>query len=625
MPLYGSARVTSRKQIGNATGSGSDGWRNVNPQFRPDDGGNKTQVQERGANYTVGTDTVSRNIGNSWGESDGGLGPWIPLVDGSDYGANVGLGGFMVHPSASTVRRTWLPETYTQMGEVAVSFSSDKVASGAEQLVYLMARYTNIEGDTDYIAAICRFQVGGAVNVSAVRKNVGGSSIPAGGGSTAVPGLTHAPNAWFRMRFRFTDNGSTTTWNIRLWDETQPEPTTWTMTCSSSGALLASGSIAIKTDNGASTNTPNVTTFRDLYYRPVPATETYEFRPTGGLSFTGSFVKLTGRSLAGGLSFVGAIAKSAARSLAGGLSFSGATAKQPAKALAGGLSFSGSISRRANKALAGGLSFAGSVAKQTNKVLAGGLSFSGILSTLYFGGGTLFTKSLAGGLSFSGSISRRANKALAGGLSFSGSISRRANKVLAGGLSFSGSTAKRTSRSLTGGLSFSGSIAKRAGKVVAGALSFSGAISRRIDKSMSGGLSFVGSVAKRTARSLAGGLSFSGSLGSIRAFTKALTGGLSFSGSISRRTGKSLVGGLTFSSSFGKSIFRSFSSSLSFSGVLSRARIYFRSFSGSLSFSAGLTALRIAFVALRTTDALARPMRAIRRFPSAYRGLRPRR
>lgn len=112
----------------------------------------------------------------------------------------------------------------------------------------------------------------------------------------------------------------------------------------------------------------------------TPPPIVYTSNLTGGLSFTGSFVRRTTHGLSAGLSFTGNLVKKLSRTLTvAALSFTGNIARGSAHFLSfsGGLSFSGVFNKFPTKNMIASASFTGSLKKATSSHFTANLNLTG--------------------------------------------------------------------------------------------------------------------------------------------------------------------------------------------------------------------------------------------------------
>lgn len=370
---------------------------------------------------------------------------------------------------------------------------------------------------------------------------------------------------------------------------------------------------------------------------------------TASITFTGSITKAFPRTLTGAVSFAGSHSRKTIKAVSSALSFAGTVIKSPRKTITAVISFTVTIVRRTNKLITSVFSFTGSQtkrifktitggaisflasfvtaasehiaflanltftseqAKSTHKLISGATSFTGVLTQ-----SALFIKTLTSVLSFTGSFSTTFVKIFTAVLAFTGSRSIRLYKFISSSIAFiriitpdpllypdpltypgetteeAGIITKLTSTTKSGAISFTGSVSKTINKFVTTVLSFTGDFDASlvitvIYQALDSALSFTGTQTKRTFKTITAGLTNTSSL--IRSIRKTITAALSFTGvtSIIKSLHRTLTAVLSFVGSTNKKIFKGISSGFSFVGTTLKSPR--RTLTGAIAFAGSL-------------------------------------
>ena len=352
----------------------------------------------------------------------------------------------------------------------------------------------------------------------------------------------------------------------------------------------------------------------------IPASGTdYTQDVSGGITPSGTVLKLTLKLFAGGSTPAGTLNKLAGKTLSGGLStvvgtvtkqtsktFSGnissivgtlLTAKFVVKILDGALALAGDLTKLTNKTFSGGVTPTGSISKIIGKVLSGALSsITGSLSTT-----RSYIRSFSGTVTPSGTMTKESTKSFSGSVTSSGSLLKSISKFLSGTLTSAGTLTKTTSKffsgllesagdllaelqsgsqtffqDLSGTLSSSGLLTKLTSKSFTGSLASGGTLLKNSLKNLSGTITSTGTLSKLVGKILSGILTLAGDLATqlnagAQTFFKDLAGTLSSSGEVSKSITKTFAGILSFSGGLIKSTLKNLAGTLVSSGTVTRA------------------------------------------------------
>ncbi|HTH07501.1 MAG TPA: PKD domain-containing protein [Ilumatobacteraceae bacterium] len=193
----------------------------------------------------LAADEFQRTSASGWGTADVG-GTWS-TVSGSSVNGSVGLLSLM----NSQTRATTLSGTLPSGTDARLSVSIDKVADGGGAHVNVAPRKT---AGGEYRAKL-RFAATGVVNVSVARL-VGTTETLLS--NRVLTGYTHTAGATLDVRVRTVSTGGSTTVQVKVWAQGQPEPVDWFVTSTDSTAgLQGTGQFALTTYvSGTATNAP---------------------------------------------------------------------------------------------------------------------------------------------------------------------------------------------------------------------------------------------------------------------------------------------------------------------------------------------------------------------------------
>ena len=204
-----------------------------------------TQPVTVAAATTLAADEFQRTSASGWGTADVG-GTWS-TVSGSSVNGSVGLLSLM----NSQTRATTLSGNLPSGTDARISVSIDKVANGGGAHVNIATRKTTAG---EYRAKL-RFSATGVVNVSVARLVGTTETLVA---NRVLTGYTHTAGATLDVRVRTVSTGPSTTVQVKVWSQGQPEPVDWYVTATDSDpGLQGTGQFAITTYvTGTATNGP---------------------------------------------------------------------------------------------------------------------------------------------------------------------------------------------------------------------------------------------------------------------------------------------------------------------------------------------------------------------------------
>lgn len=182
----------------------------------------------------LATDAFGRTVSNAWGTADSG-GAWTATGTASNFAVNSGVGKISSTVTATSNQARLAGVSSTEL-DVSTRISFDKAQSGTGSWVNLVGRY--VGSNLEYRG---RVRFGGAsVLAGAYRLNGGAAQII--GSEVTIPGVTSAPNTWYRARMNVSGTNPTTI-RIKVWLDGTTEPSTWNVTqTDTSAALQVAGS-----------------------------------------------------------------------------------------------------------------------------------------------------------------------------------------------------------------------------------------------------------------------------------------------------------------------------------------------------------------------------------------------
>jgi PKD repeat protein len=190
-------------------------------------------------------DDFERTVTTGWGTADVG-GTWSTAA-GSSVSGGVGRMSLM----NGQTRATTLSGTLPSNTDAQVSVSIDKVANGGGAHVNIAPRKT---AAGEYRAKL-RFSATGVVNVGVARLVGTTETLVA---NRVLTGYTHVAGATLDVRVRTVSTGASTTLQVKVWPNGQPEPAEWYVTATDSDpGLQGTGQFSITTFvSSTATNSP---------------------------------------------------------------------------------------------------------------------------------------------------------------------------------------------------------------------------------------------------------------------------------------------------------------------------------------------------------------------------------
>jgi len=212
---------------------------------------------------TYANDPFTRTLVNQWGSATTG-GAYTLSGTAADFDTTGTTGTIAV--AAGGTRSASLATVSASDVELSFRFATNKTPVGGAHYVYGIARRVSA---TNAYRIKVRIATTGAlfIQATALVNNVE-TSI---GSEVQVPGLTHAPNTFVRVRAQLSGTNPTTI-RIRAWAQTGTEPTTWQYTATNSAAALqAPGGVGVQTYlSSATTNAPILVTYDDFLVTSIP-------------------------------------------------------------------------------------------------------------------------------------------------------------------------------------------------------------------------------------------------------------------------------------------------------------------------------------------------------------------
>jgi len=160
-------------------------------------------------------------------------------------------------------------------------------------------------------------------------------------------------------------------------------------------------------------------------------------------------------------------------------------------------------------------------------------------------GGTQFNQAVAGSLTGAGVIVRQTNKIISGSSSGVGVTVRQTNKAFSGSTAGVGGLIRSTLKSFSGSTTATGDLTSQVvfTQIVTGALAFAGSVIKLISKPVGGAISSVGQMVKQTTKTFSGSMTMSGILDGSMIFIQSVAGVLSFLGNA---VGQFIAGGVSW-------------------------------------------------------------------------------
>ena len=193
----------------------------------------------------LAADEFQRTSASGWGTADVG-GTWS-TASGSSVAGGVGLMSLLNGQTRATTLSGVLPSGT----DARISVSIDKVANGGGAHVNIAPRKT---AAGEYRAKL-RFSATGVVNVGIARLVGTTETLVA---NQVLTGYTHTAGATLDVRVRTVSTGASTTLQVKVWPQGQPEPAGWNVTATDSDpGLQGTGQFAITTYvSSTATNAP---------------------------------------------------------------------------------------------------------------------------------------------------------------------------------------------------------------------------------------------------------------------------------------------------------------------------------------------------------------------------------
>ena len=214
---------------------------------------------------TYASDTFTRTVVNSWGTA--GIGGTYTLSGTAADFDTTGAAGTISLGTAGANRTATLVGVSALNVDFSFRVASNKTPTGGNQFIYGVARRVSA---TNAYRIVLRIATNGQVFVGA--SSVISNVETAIGSAVLVPGLTHTPGAFIRVRAQLTGTNPTTI-RIRAWADGATEPTTWQYTATNSAAALqAAGGVGLQAYlSSATTNAPVLVTFDDFLVTSIGA------------------------------------------------------------------------------------------------------------------------------------------------------------------------------------------------------------------------------------------------------------------------------------------------------------------------------------------------------------------
>lgn len=210
---------------------------------------------------TIASDSYNRTVASGWGSADVG-GTWVLSGSAANFAVTPGAGTMSLTTPGDGARNVNLSGVSAADVDLTTTLAMNKLANGGgTTTVYLVARRTS---STAQYRARLRVSSAGAVSL-ALTKLDGSATEVVIGSQVTVSGLTYAPGADLKVRFRVSGSGPTTL-NAKAWAGSGTEPASWQLTqTDTSATLTAPGSIGFNSYLSASvTNQPVVVSVKSL-------------------------------------------------------------------------------------------------------------------------------------------------------------------------------------------------------------------------------------------------------------------------------------------------------------------------------------------------------------------------
>jgi CSLREA domain-containing protein len=210
-----------------------------------------------GRTTALAADAFSRTTTDGLGSADLG-GAYTLSGTAADFDVANGYATFS-NP-AGTNRGAVLLDAPALNTDHAVRVATDKVAAGGSLYTYLAAR--RVDGSSEYQGRL-RFDPSGKAYLHAIAAV--NSVVTNLGAPVLVPGITHTPNAVYRLRMQVMGTNPTTI-SLKAWPDADAEPANWQYSATdATPALQKAGVVALRTYiSNSITNAPVVFALDDF-------------------------------------------------------------------------------------------------------------------------------------------------------------------------------------------------------------------------------------------------------------------------------------------------------------------------------------------------------------------------
>ena len=216
------------------------------------------------ANYPFVSDTFDRSVSSGLGSADIG-GPWT-VTSGGSSAFSVGSGaGLWKLPVKGNSRTAYLGSTLSDNTDLSLNLSPSVIADGGGTYLTVLGR--RINATTDYHSTV-RVTSAGKVTVS-IGALQGSATETSLSSTVTLPG-TLAAGEQIHVRLQVFGTSPTTV-RAKVWLDSASEPSTWTVSNTSSYAALQSPGATGLTAylSGSATNAPQNVSVLDFVARPA--------------------------------------------------------------------------------------------------------------------------------------------------------------------------------------------------------------------------------------------------------------------------------------------------------------------------------------------------------------------
>lgn len=205
----------------------------------------------------VATDSFGRAVSNGWGSSEIG-GTWSLLGASGRYNVSNGTGNHIITTPGSTAETT-LSAVRAESIDMRASLAWNRSAS--QGTLYGAAIARRQPDGSDYRAKVI---IGSSGDFRlAIVRNI--RSVETTLRSVTLSGLTHSPDAQYRVSFRVVKGTGTTMLSAKLWRVGTVEPATWAATANdSTSQLQVAGAIGVNSYMSSSATAPVTMRIDDL-------------------------------------------------------------------------------------------------------------------------------------------------------------------------------------------------------------------------------------------------------------------------------------------------------------------------------------------------------------------------